>query len=62
MNPTARAIDLVIANWHVAGWQQIVREAEENRTPSLAGSSGEDSPSLAGWGNAAITRRLGANR
>lgn len=31
----------------------------EHRTPSLAGSSGQDSPSLAGWGNAAISRRLG---
>lgn len=25
MNATARAIQLVIANWHVAGWQKIVR-------------------------------------
>lgn len=31
----------------------------EHRTPSLAGSSGKDSPSLAGWGNAAISGRLG---
>ena len=25
MNATARAIQLVIANWYVAGWQKIVR-------------------------------------
>lgn len=31
----------------------------ETRTPSLPGSSGEDSPSLAGWGNAVLSRRLG---
>lgn len=31
----------------------------EHRSPSLPGSSGEDSPSLAGWGQAALSRRLG---
>ncbi len=25
MNATERAIQLVIAQWHVAGWQKIVR-------------------------------------
>ena len=29
MNATARAIQLVIAQWHVAGWQKLVRGVDE---------------------------------
>lgn len=35
MSATERAIALVIANWHVAGWQQLLQEP-----PCKAQSSG----------------------